>query len=117
MSEPTLHDRHARATLRLIGPDPDDWVVNRDGIDHNVVVVGGGQSGTAFAFGLRRAGIGKVSVIDGAAGAPQREGKRRARLPAADDHDIVIEAGTLDDPVLRVGADEAQCFACEMIGC
>ncbi|MEX3985387.1 NAD(P)-binding domain-containing protein [Paraburkholderia sp. EG287A] len=71
MSEPALHDRHAHTTLRLIGPDPEDWVVNRDGIDHNVVVVGGGQSGTAFAFGLRRAGIGKVSVIDGAAGAPQ----------------------------------------------
>ncbi|MCC8394598.1 NAD(P)-binding domain-containing protein [Paraburkholderia sp. MMS20-SJTR3] len=70
MSEPTLHDRHAHETLRLIGPDPDDWVVSRAGIDHNVVVVGGGQSGTAFAFGLRRAGIGKVSVIDGAAAAP-----------------------------------------------
>ncbi|MEX3845694.1 NAD(P)-binding domain-containing protein [Paraburkholderia sp. BR10882] len=70
MSDPTLHDRLAHSTLRLIGPDPEDWVVNRDGIDHNAVVVGGGQSGTAFAFGLRRAGIGKVSVIDGAPGAP-----------------------------------------------
>jgi cation diffusion facilitator CzcD-associated flavoprotein CzcO len=29
-----------------------------------VVVVGGGQSGCALAFALRRAGIGKVSVID-----------------------------------------------------
>src|SRR5947208_16923976 len=56
----------ARETLRLIGPDPQSWVPDRDGIDHNVVVVGGGQSGSAFAFALRRAGIGKVSVIDGA---------------------------------------------------
>ena len=56
----------AQETLRLIGPDPQNWVPDRDGIDHNVVVVGGGQSGSAFAFALRRAGIGKVSVIDAA---------------------------------------------------
>ena len=46
-----------------------DWVPERadpDGrpIDHNVVIVGGGQSGCAFAWALRRAGIGRVSVID-----------------------------------------------------
>src|SRR5438445_376833 len=56
----------AQETLRLIGPDPQNWVPDRDGIDHNVFVVGGGQSGSAFAFALRRAGIGKVSVIDAA---------------------------------------------------
>ncbi|MEN3350162.1 MAG: FAD-dependent urate hydroxylase [Bradyrhizobium sp.] len=60
-------DSVAREALRLIGPDPQNWVPDRDGIDHNVVVVGGGQSGSAFAFALRRAGIGKVSVIDAAA--------------------------------------------------
>ncbi|MDR5827470.1 NAD(P)/FAD-dependent oxidoreductase [Caballeronia sp. LP006] len=59
-------DQQARETLRLIGPDPDDWVASREGIDHNVVIVGGGQTGAAFAFGLRRAGIGRVSVIDAA---------------------------------------------------
>jgi len=59
-------DAVARETLRLIGPDPQNWVPDRDGIDHNVVVVGAGQSGSAFAFALRRAGIGKVSVIDAA---------------------------------------------------
>ena len=52
-----------------IGPDPQNWVPERadpDGrpIDHNVVIVGGGQSGCAFAWALRRAGIGRVSVID-----------------------------------------------------
>ena len=56
----------AREALRLIGPDPQNWVPERDGVDHNVVVVGGGQSGSAFAFALRRAGVGKVSVIDAA---------------------------------------------------
>jgi cation diffusion facilitator CzcD-associated flavoprotein CzcO len=57
-------DAHARKALRLIGPDPQNWVPDRPDIDHNVVIVGGGQSGSAFAFALRRAGIGKVTVID-----------------------------------------------------
>jgi cation diffusion facilitator CzcD-associated flavoprotein CzcO len=64
-------DSGAREALRLIGPDPANWVPDREGpngqiIDHNVVIVGGGQTGCAFAFALRRAGIGKVSVIDAA---------------------------------------------------
>ncbi|MBR1217749.1 NAD(P)/FAD-dependent oxidoreductase [Bradyrhizobium sp. U87765 SZCCT0131] len=61
-------DTAAHETLRLIGPDPDNWVPPRAGIDHNVAVIGGGQSGTTFAFALRRAGIGGVTVIDGADG-------------------------------------------------
>ncbi|MEZ2143406.1 NAD(P)/FAD-dependent oxidoreductase [Bradyrhizobium sp. DN5] len=59
-------DFAARETLRLIGPDPQNWVPDREGIDHNVVIVGGGQSGSAFVFALRRAGIGKIAVIDAA---------------------------------------------------
>ena len=63
----TNHPDFAAATaLRLIGPDPQNWVPDRPGIDHNVVLVGGGQTGSALAFALRRAGIGKVSVIDAA---------------------------------------------------
>jgi cation diffusion facilitator CzcD-associated flavoprotein CzcO len=61
------HDGAARETLRLIGPDPANWVPDRPGVDHNVLIVGGGQSGCALAYALRRAGIGKVSVIDQAA--------------------------------------------------
>jgi cation diffusion facilitator CzcD-associated flavoprotein CzcO len=65
-------DAGAREALRLLGPDPQNWVPerpDRDGrpIDHNVVIVGGGQSGCAFAWALRRAGIGRVTVIDMAA--------------------------------------------------
>ncbi len=65
-------DSAAIEALRLIGPDPPDWVPERlepDGkpIDCNVVIVGGGQSGCALAFALRRAGIGRVLVIDAAA--------------------------------------------------
>ncbi|HZK88987.1 MAG TPA: FAD-dependent oxidoreductase [Stellaceae bacterium] len=64
-------DAGARAALRLIGPDPANWVPDRTGrsgqtIDHNLVIVGGGQTGCAFAFALRRAGIGRVAVIDAA---------------------------------------------------
>src|ERR1700720_2943902 len=64
MTDPPDPDIAAHEALRLIGPDPQNWVPDHPGIDHNVVIVGGGQSGCAFAFALRRAGIGKVSVID-----------------------------------------------------
>src|SRR5712691_5931209 len=69
MAELSDPDTAARNALRLIGPDPQNWVPERPGpdgrpIDHNVLIVGGGQSGCAFAFALRRAGIGRVTVID-----------------------------------------------------
>jgi hypothetical protein len=59
-------DADARNALRLIGPDPANWVPDRAGIDHNVTIVGGGQTGCALAFALRRAGIGKVTVLEAA---------------------------------------------------
>ncbi len=60
------HDALATAALRMIGPDPANWVPNRPGIDHNVAILGGGQSGIALSFALRRAGIGKVTAFDAA---------------------------------------------------
>lgn len=54
----------AREALRLLGPNPANWIPDPVGIDHNIAVIGGGQTGAAFAFAFRRAGIGKVSVID-----------------------------------------------------
>jgi len=36
----------------------------RAGVDHNVVIVGGGQSGISLAYGLRRKGVGRLEVID-----------------------------------------------------
>jgi cation diffusion facilitator CzcD-associated flavoprotein CzcO len=59
-------DVHAKNALRLIGPDPANWVPERPGIDHNVTIVGGGQTGCALAFALRRAGIGKVAILEAA---------------------------------------------------
>jgi cation diffusion facilitator CzcD-associated flavoprotein CzcO len=50
--------------LRWAGRDPADWVRPRAGVDHNVVIVGGGQSGLGIAYALRRKGVGGVDVID-----------------------------------------------------
>jgi cation diffusion facilitator CzcD-associated flavoprotein CzcO len=61
-----LEEQTARA-LRWAGRDPADWVRARSGVDHNVVIVGGGQSGLSIAYGLKRKGVGRVEVIDRAA--------------------------------------------------
>jgi cation diffusion facilitator CzcD-associated flavoprotein CzcO len=61
-----LEEQTSRAQ-RWIGRDPADWVRARSGVDHNVVIVGGGQSGLSIAYGLRRKGVGRVAVIDRAA--------------------------------------------------
>lgn len=66
MTITTDPDFRAREALRLIGPDPDNWIPDRPGVDRNVTVVGGSGSGSTFAFALRRAGIGRVTVIDAA---------------------------------------------------
>ncbi len=49
--------------LRWGGRDPADWVRAR-ATDHNVVIVGGGHSGVAIGYGLKRKGIGGVEIID-----------------------------------------------------
>ncbi|MBV8620449.1 MAG: NAD(P)/FAD-dependent oxidoreductase [Curvibacter sp.] len=61
-----LLDQAALQTLRWIGPAPDNWVSEHAGIDHNVTLIGAGHSGSALAFALKRAGIGKVAVLDAA---------------------------------------------------
>lgn len=66
MTTKTDPDIGAREALRLIGADPENWIPDRPGIDYNVTVVGGSGSGSVFAFALRRAGIGRVTVIDAA---------------------------------------------------
>ncbi|MGA3399135.1 MAG: NAD(P)-binding domain-containing protein [Acetobacteraceae bacterium] len=67
MTQPIDTDSAARDALRLIGADPPNWVPEHAGIDHNVTIVGGGQTGCGIAFALRRAGIGRVTIIDAAA--------------------------------------------------
>lgn len=51
---------------RYLGSPPENWIGDRVGIDDNVTIVGGAQTGPIFAHALRRAGIGKVSVIEAA---------------------------------------------------
>ncbi|MEV0709612.1 NAD(P)/FAD-dependent oxidoreductase [Nocardia aurea] len=66
MERNTAADAHAARVLRHFGPDPANWVRSSEA-DHDVVVVGAGQAGLGIGFALRRAGIGRVSVIDAAA--------------------------------------------------
>jgi FAD-dependent urate hydroxylase len=68
-----MHDPDfvARDALRWLGADPPDRVPEHAGIDHNVAIIGGGQTGCAIAFALRRAGIGRITVIDAAANEAQ----------------------------------------------
>jgi len=61
----TSPESRAARVRRLFGPDPATWV-RESSTDHDVVVVGGGQSGLATGFALRRAGIGRVTVVDAA---------------------------------------------------
>ncbi|HTB45841.1 MAG TPA: NAD(P)-binding domain-containing protein [Acetobacteraceae bacterium] len=67
MTQRTDPDAAARNALRLLGANPPNWVPEHAGIDHSVTIVGGGQTGCAIAFALRRAGIGRVTIIDAAA--------------------------------------------------
>ena len=50
MSQSVDPDTDARTTLRLIGPDPANWVPDRPDIDHNVAILGGGQTGCALSL-------------------------------------------------------------------
>lgn len=61
-----MHQEAVARAMRLHGVAPDNWVPERAGTDHDVAVVGGGQSGVAIAFALRRAGIVRTTVIDAA---------------------------------------------------
>ncbi len=60
MDLPTL-EAEVRRSFRHLGDHPEPWVPARPG-----TVVGAGQSGLAIAFALRRAGIGRINLIDAA---------------------------------------------------
>ncbi|MCS3877715.1 FAD-dependent oxidoreductase [Gordonia amarae] len=73
-SNPGISDdqasRDAQESLRLLGyhdlanliDEPGD----NGGADHDVLIVGAGQTGVTAAFGLRRRGVRRISVIDAA---------------------------------------------------
>ncbi len=57
-------DAQTSRVLRWGGRDPGNWVRARADVDHDVVIVGGGQSGMSLGHQLRRAGVGRVDIID-----------------------------------------------------
>lgn len=57
-------DAQIRRSLSHLGAYPANWVPKTIGVDHDVLVVGGGQTGLTIAYALRRIGIGNISVID-----------------------------------------------------
>jgi hypothetical protein len=44
-------------------------------------------------------------------GSAQNKSNGAAALPAADDHDILVDARPVRDPILRVGPNQPQCVA------
>ncbi|MEU8177152.1 NAD(P)/FAD-dependent oxidoreductase [Microbispora hainanensis] len=73
-------DRAAQESLRLLGADPGNWVAPVPGVDHDVAIIGGGQSGVTIAYALRRAGISRVTVIEAADQAKTGVWRTRARM-------------------------------------
>ncbi|BBB02054.1 hypothetical protein RVR_9762 [Actinacidiphila reveromycinica] len=80
MTSDTAPESRGARFLRHFGPDPVNWV-RETGTDHDVVVVGGGQAGLGVGFALRRAGIGRVSVIDAAPPGATGVWRTVARMP------------------------------------
>jgi voltage-gated potassium channel Kch len=68
-------------------------------LPRHLTIVGGGQSGSAFAFALRRAGVGRVSVIDAA----EDEAQAGVWLTAAR-MNVLRTAKTLPGPELGIPA-------------
>ena len=60
LAELSARARHAAGFSQTPGE------ITAPGVDADILIVGGGQSGLAIAFALRRAGIGSVRIIDAA---------------------------------------------------
>jgi FAD-dependent urate hydroxylase len=75
-----LADVAARESLRLLGLDGNNWIAHREDIDHDVAIIGGGQSGITVAHALLRAGVARVSVIDAGRSESDSAWRARARM-------------------------------------
>lgn len=76
----TQADLAAQESLRLLGLDGHDWIAPRDDVDHDVTVVGGGQSGVTTAHALLRAGVSRVTVLDTRNDGAELSWRSRARM-------------------------------------
>lgn len=70
----------AQESLRLLGLDGHDWIAATDDVEHDVAVIGGGQSGITTAHALKRAGVVRVTVIDAGLGEADSAWRARARM-------------------------------------
>ncbi|MGH3637431.1 MAG: FAD-dependent oxidoreductase [Mycobacterium sp.] len=77
---PDHADVAARESLRLLGLDGNNWIAPREDVDHDVAIIGGGQSGVTIAHALRRAGVANVTVIDGGPDESASAWRSRARM-------------------------------------
>lgn len=74
-------DRAADHSLRLLGYyRVENLIEPKDTDVHDVTIVGGGQSGIAIAFALRRAGITNVTVLDAGQDNSNGAWKTRGRM-------------------------------------
>lgn len=64
MSKQEQLDHQTKQLCDSLAPIPKTGVLPTSGIDQEVTMVGGGQSGVATACGFRRAGMANVSIID-----------------------------------------------------
>lgn len=88
----------AEKGLHYGGPELASWVPPRPGTDWDVAIIGGGQSGQAIAFGLRRAGIARITILE--AESRERTGlwRTRARM------DVLRTPKELPGPELEIGS-------------
>lgn len=92
-------ERRARQELALLAYPAREWVAPRVGPDDrpaiDVVVVGGAQCGIAVAFGLRRAGVSNVAVLDAAPAGREGPWRTIARMNElrTPKHQVGVEHG------------------------
>ena len=94
-------DAQTQRARRWSRPDPANWVRPHANADHNVVIVGGGQSGIAIAYGLKRKGVGEVAVIEQAAPGSAGIWRRVARMQQLRTPKV-IPGPEQDNPLLGV---------------
>ncbi|MGV9745194.1 NAD(P)-binding domain-containing protein [Rhodococcus zopfii] len=74
------HDAAVQESFRLLGYNGANLITPVEDIDHDVAIVGGGQSGVAIAHALRRSGITNITLVDEAADESVLAWRSRARM-------------------------------------
>jgi cation diffusion facilitator CzcD-associated flavoprotein CzcO len=77
---PATADQYAAEELRLLGYGTANLIIPIEGVDHDVAVVGAGQTGVAIAYALRRAGVANVTVLDAEADETRVPWRTTARM-------------------------------------